>query len=129
MQLGLGLIALAVVQSRSCFYPSANPHHEWLVWLDAMNGKSRPQLSPPLLGKDAGMAHVFATTIRSVGAKREAQFELLAATSDFLDGKGIVIVRPPLRASVLSEQINPGSTDAVLEGAQGRVLVHGLWRA
>jgi hypothetical protein len=121
VDLGLG----AVAQSCACFEPSVNPHHERLLGLDAMGSESRAQLLPPPFGEDTGMAHVFAAAIHSAGAKREAQFELLAVTSDILDGQGIVIVRAPLGASVLSEQINPRSTDAVLEGAQGRVFVHG----
>src|ERR1700758_2114199 len=82
VHLGHGLIALAVVQSRACFQPSANPYDERLLGLDAMDGKSRPHLPPPLLGEDAGMADVFAATIRSTGAKREAQFERPAVALD-----------------------------------------------
>jgi hypothetical protein len=120
--LGHGLIALAVVQSRACFEPSANPHDERLSGLDAMDGKSRPQLPPPFLGEDAGMAHVFAATIRSTGAKREAQFERLATALDVLDAQGIILVGTSFGASVPSEQVNPGGADA---GLEGRVFVHG----
>jgi hypothetical protein len=114
---GLGFAPLAVAQSCACIEPSVNPHHERLLGLDAMSSESRAQLLPPPLGEDTGMAHVFAAAIHSAGAKREAQFELLAVTSEVLDGQGIVIVRAPLGALVLSEQINPRSTDAVLERA------------
>jgi hypothetical protein len=121
----LGFAALAVAQSCACFEPSVNPHHERLLGLDTMGRESRAQLLPPPFGENTGMADVFAAAIHSAGAKREAQFELLAVTSDVLDGRGIIIVRAPLGASVLSEQINPRSTDAVLQWAQGRVFVHG----
>ena len=116
VHLGLGLIGPAVAQSCACFEPSVNPHRERLLGLDAMSSESRAQLLPPPFGEETGMAHVFAAAIDPAGAKREAQVELLAVTSDVLDGQGIVIVRAPLGASVLSEQINPRSTDAVLEG-------------
>jgi hypothetical protein len=78
VDLGPGLIALAIVQSRAGFQPGANPHHPWLVGLDAMGGKNRPHLPPPLLGEDTGMADGFAAAIGSAGAKREAQFERFA---------------------------------------------------
>jgi hypothetical protein len=86
-----------------------------------MDGKNRPHLPPPFLGEDAGMAHVFAAAIRSAGAKREAQFERFAVGSDVLDAQGIILVRTPLGASVPSEQVNPRSTDA---GLEGRAFVH-----
>jgi hypothetical protein len=121
VHLGHGLIVPAVVQSRACFQPSANPHDERLLRLDAMDGKSRPQLPPPLFGEDAGMAHVFAATIRSTGAKREAQFERLAVALDVLDAQGIILVGTSFGASVPSEQVNPGSANASLKG---RVFVH-----
>lgn len=121
VHLGLRFIALAVVQPRACFQPRANPHRERLLRLDAMDSKSRPQLPPPFLGEGAGMAHAFAATIRSTGAKRQAQFERLAVASDVLDAQGIVLVGTSFGTSVLSEQINPGGTDA---GLKGRVFVH-----
>jgi hypothetical protein len=68
-----------------------------------MDGKSRTQLPPPFLGEDAGMAHVFTAAIRSAGAKREAQFELLAEASDVLYTQVIIMVGTPFGASVLSE--------------------------
>jgi hypothetical protein len=86
-----------------------------------MDSKSRPQLPPPLLGEDAGMAHVFAATIRSTGAKRDTQLERLSMTSDVLDAQGIILVGTCFGASVPSEQVNPSSTDA---GLKGRVFVH-----
>jgi hypothetical protein len=92
------------------------------VGLDALDGKSRPQLPPPFLGGDAGMAHVFAAAIRSAGAKREAKFELLAVASDVLDAQRIILVGTPFGASVPSEQVDPRGTDA---GLEGRVFFHG----
>ena len=86
-----------------------------------MDSKSRPQLPPPFLGEGAGMAHGFAAAIRSTGTKRDAQFECLAVASDVLDAQGIILVGTSFGASVPSEQINPGSTDA---GLKGRVFVH-----
>src|SRR5258707_7509146 len=87
-----------------------------------MDGKSRPQLPPPFLGEDAGMAHAFAAAIRSTGAKRDAQFELLAVASGVLDAQGIILVGTSFGASVPSEQVDPSSTDA---GLEGRAFVHG----
>jgi hypothetical protein len=86
-----------------------------------MDSKSRPQLPPPLLGEDAGMAHAFTAAIRSTVAKRDAQFERLAVASDVLDAQGIILVGTSFGASVPSEQVNPSSTDA---GLKGRVFVH-----
>src|SRR5882757_5752554 len=65
-----------------------------------MDGESRAQLPPPFLGEDAGMAHVFAAAIHSAGAKRDAQFELLAVTLDVLDAQGIILVGTSFGASV-----------------------------
>jgi len=92
------------------------------VGLDAMDGKSRPQLQPPFLGEDACMADAFAATIRSTGAKRDAQFELFAVAADVLNAQGIILVGTSFGASVPSEQVDPSSTDARWEG---RVFVHG----
>ena len=91
-----------------------------------MSSKNRAQLLPPPFGEETGMAHVFAAAIHSAGAKRDAQFELLAVTSDVLDGKGIVIVRAPLGASV-AVGVNQSTQHrcGLLKGAQGRVFVHG----
>ncbi|MBV9459077.1 MAG: hypothetical protein JO141_16360 [Bradyrhizobium sp.] len=121
VHLGLGLTAPAVVQSRAGFQAGANPHDERLFGLDAMDGKSRPQLPPPFPGEDAGMAHVFAAAIASTGPKREAQFEGLAVAPDVLDAQGIILVGTSFGASVLSEQVNPGSADT---GLKGRVFNH-----
>jgi hypothetical protein len=82
--------------------------------LDATDGKGRSQLPPTFLGEGAGMAHAFAAAIRSTGAKRDVQFELLAVASDVLDAQGIVLVGTSFGASVLSEQVNPSSTDTGL---------------
>ena len=87
-----------------------------------MDGKSRPHPPPPFRGEDAGMADVFAAAIGSAGAKREAQFERLAVAPDVLDAQGIMLVGTPFGALVSSEQIDPRSTDA---GLEGRVFVHG----
>src|SRR5215475_3570906 len=87
-----------------------------------MDGKSCPRLPPPFLSEDAGMAHAVAAAIRSTGAKRDAQFELLAVALDVLDAQGIILVGTSFSASVLSEQVDPSSTDA---GLEGRVFVHG----
>ena len=86
-----------------------------------MDGKSPPQLPPPLLGEGTGMAHAFAAAKRSTGAKRDAQFESLAVVSDVLDAQGIILVGTSFGASVASEQVNPSSTDA---GLKSRVFVH-----
>jgi hypothetical protein len=86
-----------------------------------MDGKSRPQLPPPFPGEDARMAHVFATAIRSTGAKRETQFERLAVALDVLNAQRIILVGTSFAASVPSEQVNPSSTDASLKG---RGFVH-----
>jgi hypothetical protein len=85
-----------------------------------MGSKSRPQLPPPFLGEGAGMAHAFAATIRSTGAKRDAQLERHAVAS-VLDAQGIILVGTSFGASVPSEQVNPSSADA---GLKGRVFVH-----
>jgi len=84
-----------------------------------MDGKSRSQLPPAFLGEGAGMAHGFAAAIRSTGAKRDAQFKLLALASDVLDPQDVVLIGTSFGASVLSKQVNPSSTDA---GLEGRVL-------
>ncbi|TPQ41301.1 hypothetical protein C2U70_03045 [Bradyrhizobium guangdongense] len=86
-----------------------------------MDGKGRSQLLPPFLGEGASMAHVFAAAIRSTGAKRDAQLEFLTMASDVLDAQGIVPVGTSFGAAVLSEQVNPSSTDA---GLKGRVFIH-----
>jgi|ERR1700726_2208662 len=87
-----------------------------------MDGKSRPHPPPPFRGEDAGMADVFAAAIGSAGAKREAQFERLAVAPDVLDAHGIILVGTTFGALVSSEQVDPRSTDA---GLEGRVFVHG----
>jgi hypothetical protein len=98
--LGLGLIALAVVQSRACFEPSVNPQDERLLRFDAMDGKSRPQLPPPFLGEDASVTHVFAAAIYSPGAKRKTQFERRAVALNILNSQRIIQVGMSFGASV-----------------------------
>ncbi|CCD95690.1 hypothetical protein BRAO375_4600003 [Bradyrhizobium sp. ORS 375] len=122
---GLGVIGPAAAQSCACFEPSVNPHDERLLGFDAMSSECRAQLLPPPFGEETRMADVFAAAIYPVGAKREAQVKLLAMTSDVLDGQGIVVVRPSLGAPVLSQQVNPRSKYAVLEGAESLAFVHG----
>ncbi|MGJ4927831.1 hypothetical protein ACQR1I_21495 [Bradyrhizobium sp. HKCCYLS2038] len=114
--LGLGVIGPTVAQSCACFEPSVNPQDERLLGFDAMSGECRAQLLPPPFGEETSMADVLAAAIRPAGAKREAQVKLLTMTSNVLDDQGIVVVRASLCAAVLSQQINPRSADAVVEG-------------
>lgn len=90
-----------------------------------MDGESRPQLPPPFLVEYASMAHLLGAAIRSVGAKREAQFELFALAPHVLDAQGIILAGKSFRAPVLPEQVDPSSADA---GLEGRVFVHWKWR-
>jgi hypothetical protein len=113
------------MQSGSCFQSGANPYHERLLRLDAMGGKSQPQLPPTLLGEYAGVAQIFAATICSTSAKREVQVELLALASDVLDMQGVMLLRAPLGASVLAKEIDPSGTDA---GLDSRLFIHGKSR-
>jgi hypothetical protein len=56
------------------------------------------------------------------GASAGALGELLAVASGVLDAQGIILVGTSFGASVPSEQVDPSSTDA---GLEGRAFVHG----
>ncbi len=97
-------------------------HNKWLQWNDATGSKSRSELLPCLLAKEADMASGFAAAIGSTGAKGKAELELMAIALDVLDAQSIIAVRVSFGTSVLSEQIDPSCTDARLQGC---LFIHG----